>query len=62
LKLPFKLITSNANWLFDMRLFREEDLYSRLYYLYLEKAGWQEEEYNQALLQSIDANWEPEKN
>jgi hypothetical protein len=56
-KLPFRLIVKTAQFLSDLDIVSYDDR-SNLYCDYLTLSGWTEIEYERALLDFIDENWE----
>ena len=62
MKLPFSIIMEQAQSFFDLAALEKDDLYWSLFVQYLKESGWTEEEYDAALLNHINSNWEPEQN
>lgn len=62
MKLPFHLIKQTVQLLSDLNTVFNDDLYHDLYCRYLKEAGWTEKEYETALMNHIDFNWEPQLN
>lgn len=58
MKLPFHLIVRTVQLLANLNLIFNDEVYDDLYHRYLKEAGWTSEEYEAALLEYINANWE----
>ena len=57
MRIPFPLIFETVQLLSDLKATKDEEVFAVLLHRYLELAGWNQEDFDKALMEYVDQNW-----